>query len=85
MMSEKIEGAPPSSKLVYKVLEQHGALTQKQIAEESILPTRTVRDALERLRDRNIVSKEIYIPDARQRTYRITGKICEKEQTPVQG
>lgn len=83
-MSEILETTPPSSKLVYKVLEYNGALTQKQIAEKTRLPSRTVRDALDRLRDRNIVTQEIYIPDARQNTYQLTGRICEKDQMPTQ-
>lgn len=83
-MTDKLADTPPSAKLVYKVLEHNGALTQKQIAEESLLPTRTVRDALDRLGDRDIVAKEIYIPDARQNTYRITGDECESAQPMAQ-
>lgn len=67
-----IETAPPSAKLVFKVLEYNGALTQKEIVDRSMLSQRTVRDALTRLRDLGVVSKEVYIPDARQNLYKLT-------------
>lgn len=83
-MSEtlSIENAPPSAKLVYKVLEYNGALTQKEIVDRSMLSQRTVRDALTRLRDIGVVSKEVYIPDARQNLYKLTTP--NQEETPKQ-
>lgn len=63
---------PPSAKLVLKVLEYHDELTQKEIVERTRLSQRTVRDALERLEDRDVVEKGIYVPDARQNLYRLT-------------
>lgn len=83
MMTERLEAVPPSAKLVYLVLDYNGVLTQQQITEKSRLPKRTVRDALDRLGERDIVSKERYIPDARQNTHRITGRICEENQAAV--
>lgn len=68
----KIEDAPPSAKLVYKVLQYNGGLTQKEIVQRSMLSQRTVRDALARLRDINIVTEDVYIPDARQSLYKLT-------------
>ena len=65
----QVRDLPPSAKLVLKVLEYNGGLTQKEIVDKSRLSQRTVRDALERLQDRNIVDKNIYIPDARQNLY----------------
>lgn len=67
-----IEDLPPSAKLVYKVLEYNGPLTQKQIVEASMLSQRTVRDALGRLEDVGVVSEDVYIPDARQNLYELT-------------
>ena len=64
---------PPSSKLVYKVLEHDGPLTQRQLADHSLLPARTVRYALDRLRDEDIVEERLYIQDARKRLYRLAG------------
>ena len=68
---EEIEDLPPSAKLVFKVLEYDGPLTQKQIVEESMLSARTVRYALERLGEIGIVDEDIYFADARQSLYRI--------------
>jgi len=48
---EDITDLPPSAKLVFKVLEYKGPLTQKGIVEESMLSARTVRYALERLEE----------------------------------
>jgi DNA-binding MarR family transcriptional regulator len=69
---ETLRDLPPSSKLVLKVLEYNGGLTQKQIVEHSRLSQRTVRDALDRLAEAGVVEKDIYIPDARQNLYRLT-------------
>lgn len=79
-MSERtIADVPPSAKLVFKVLEYNGPLTQKQIVERSMLSQRTVRDALARLREIDIVSEEVYIPDARQNLYELT--VAEESPT----
>lgn len=69
-----IEDVPPSAKLVYTVLEHRGPMTQKELVERSMLAPRTVRDALGRLTDLGVVSEGIYIRDARQRLYALTGK-----------
>ena len=69
MTTHPIQDVPPSAKLVYKVLEYNGGLTQKQIVEKSMLSQRTVRDALSRLREIDVVSEDVYIPDARQNLY----------------
>ncbi|MFB6071468.1 MAG: MarR family transcriptional regulator [Halobacterium sp.] len=69
---ELVQDLPPSAKLVLKVLEYNGGLTQKQIVENSRLSQRTVRDALDRLQDAGVVEKDIYIPDARQNLYRLS-------------
>jgi DNA-binding MarR family transcriptional regulator len=63
---------PPSAKLVYKVLEYNGAMTQKKIVEESMLSARTVRYALERLEGIDLVSEDVYFADARQNLYELT-------------
>lgn len=67
--NEDVEDLAPSAKLVYKVLEHNGQLTQKQIAEESLLPDRTVRHALSELESVDAVEERIYFADARQRLY----------------
>ncbi|RQG89081.1 MarR family transcriptional regulator [Natrarchaeobius halalkaliphilus] len=73
---EEIEDLPPSAKLVFKVLEYDGPLTQKQIVEESMLSARTVRYALERLGEIGIVDEDIYFADARQSLYRLTEPVA---------
>ena len=67
--TEEIRDLPPSAKLVAKVLEYNDTLTQSQIAEESLLPDRTVRYALNRLDDEDIVSSRFSFSDARKRLY----------------
>lgn len=73
-MSEErpITDAPPSAKLVYKVLQYNGSLTQKGIVEKSMLSQRTVRDAIDRLEELGIIRESVYIPDARQSLYELT-------------
>ncbi|UGV41846.1 winged helix-turn-helix domain-containing protein [Methanococcoides orientis] len=68
-MRKTIEALPPSAKLVYKVLEYGGLLTQKEIAEQSYLPPRTIRYALGRLKDENFLQERFYFKDARQSLY----------------
>ncbi|MFW5964531.1 MAG: ArsR family transcriptional regulator [Natronomonas sp.] len=72
---EDLEDLPPSAKLVYKVLEYNGPMTQKGIVEESMLSARTVRYALERLEDIEIVSEDVYFADARQNLYEIQAPV----------
>ena len=67
-----LESLPPSAKLVYKTLEYEGPLTQGQLADESLLPPRTVRYALTSLQDADAVEEELYIQDARKRLYSLS-------------
>jgi len=69
---EGITDLPPSAKLVYKVLEYDGPLTQKGIVEESMLSARTVRYALERLDEVGVVEEDVYFADARQNLYELS-------------
>lgn len=66
---EALSDLPPSAKLVYKVLEYRGPMTQQAIAEETMLSSRTVRYAKNRLLEVDAITKEIYFADARQRLY----------------
>ncbi|MFB6108028.1 MAG: MarR family transcriptional regulator [Haloplanus sp.] len=68
---ERLDDLPPSAKLVFKVLEYNGSLTQKGIVEESMLSARTVRYALERLEDLGVVDEDVYFADARQNLYQL--------------
>ena len=76
---ECLDDLPPSAKLVFKVLEYNGSLTQKGIVQESMLSARTVRYALERLEDIGIVDEDVYFADARQNLYELTATQAEAE------
>lgn len=60
---------PPSAKLVAKVLEYDGPLTQQELAEETLLPTRTVRYAVSQLDEIGVVQSRFSFTDARKRVY----------------
>lgn len=70
---DRLLDLPPSAKLVYKTLIYEGPLTQGGLAEETWLSRRTLRHALEALHDAELVTEEVYIPDARKRLYRLAG------------
>ncbi|SDM13878.1 Winged helix-turn-helix DNA-binding [Halogranum gelatinilyticum] len=63
---------PPSAKLVAKVLDYNDTLTQSQLAEETLLPPRTVRYALTRLEDEGVVDSRFSFSDARKRLYTLS-------------
>lgn len=67
--TKKIERLSPSVKLVFKVLEYKGLMTQKELVAESYLPPRTVRYALNRLKKEGILEERLYYKDARQSLY----------------
>lgn len=79
---DEIADLPPSAKLVFKVLEYNGSLTQKQIVNESMLSARTVRYALERLQNIEIVDEDIYFADARQNLYTLDGETIVADGAP---
>ena len=66
-----VRDLPPSAKLVAKVLDHEDALTQTQLAEETLLPPRTVRYAVSRLEDAGAVESQFSFTDARNRIYRL--------------
>ena len=66
---EAVAELPPSAKLVAKVLEHNERLTQSQLAEETMLPPRTVRYALTRLEEIDAVDSRFSFTDARKRVY----------------
>ncbi|PSQ28122.1 ArsR family transcriptional regulator [Halobacteriales archaeon QS_9_68_17] len=66
---DDVRDLPPSAKLVAKVLEYNDTLTQSQLAEETLLPPRTVRYALTRLEDEEVVDSRFSFSDARKRLY----------------
>ncbi|ADE03630.1 MULTISPECIES: winged helix-turn-helix domain-containing protein [Haloferax] len=66
---ERLRELPPSAKLVAKVLESDAPLSQGQLAEESLLPDRTVRYALNRLEESDLVGSRYSFKDARKQVY----------------
>ncbi|GGL32430.1 MarR family transcriptional regulator [Halarchaeum sp. CBA1220] len=66
---ERLRELPPSAKLVAKVLETDAPLSQGQLAEESLLPDRTVRYALNRLDEADLVDSRYSFRDARKQVY----------------
>ncbi|WP_299264101.1 MarR family transcriptional regulator [Halorientalis sp.] len=66
---ERLRELPPSAKLVAKVLEGDAPLSQGQLAEESLLPDRTVRYALNRLEESDLVGSRYSFRDARKQVY----------------
>jgi len=68
---EERETLPPSAKLVLKVLEYEGPMTQKEIAEKTLLPRRTVRNALKILLQKELIVKRAMLRDTRLSIYHI--------------
>ncbi|MBX0321907.1 winged helix-turn-helix domain-containing protein [Halomicroarcula sp. F13] len=69
---ERLRELPPSAKLVAKVLEDDAPLSQGQLAESSLLPDRTVRYALNRLEESELVESRYSFTDARKQVYFLT-------------
>ncbi|MFC3957354.1 ArsR family transcriptional regulator [Halovivax cerinus] len=66
---DRLRDLPPSAKLVAKVLETDQPLAQGQLVERSLLPDRTVRYALNRLDDVDLVDSRYSFEDARKQVY----------------
>ncbi|MFP9193659.1 MarR family transcriptional regulator [Natrialbaceae archaeon A-CW1-1] len=67
-----LEELPPSAKLVYKVLEYEGPMTQSEIATESRLCSRTVRYAVTKLEAADCIDSRASLRDARRSIYRVS-------------
>ena len=68
-MWNAVRDLPPSEKLIAKVLEYNGTLTQSELVDKSRLSPRTVRHALTELDEAGVVDSEISLADARQQLY----------------
>ncbi|MWG35459.1 MarR family transcriptional regulator [Halomarina oriensis] len=66
---DRLQELPPSAKLVAKVLEGEAPLSQGELASESLLPDRTVRYALNRLAEADLVESRYSFRDARKQVY----------------
>src|SRR3989304_243462 len=71
-MQENLEipsSAPPSAKFLFRLLEDEGPLTERQLILESGLPERGVRDALSFLLKANLVRRTPSLRDAREAVF----------------
>jgi DNA-binding GntR family transcriptional regulator len=66
---DRLRELPPSAKLVAKVLEADELLSQSELAEETLLPDRTVRYALNRLEESGLLESRYSFHDARKQVY----------------
>lgn len=66
---ERLNDLSPSAKFVYSVLRDGDSLTQDEIAERTLLPIRTVRYALSKLEQADLVEKQPSTQDARSNHY----------------
>jgi len=63
---------------VLTVLAHEGSLTQSRLAEETMLPARTVRYALQQLEEHDLVDSQISFADARQHVYSLNDDLFPK-------
>lgn len=66
----------PATKLVFKILQLNGWMTQGEIVKETYLPVRTVKYALRNLREKAVIQEKPNFDDLRMKFYRFRGKIC---------
>jgi len=67
-----VDELPPSAKLVYYALRDHGPSTQQELLQATALARQTLRYALDQLQEADAVTSELKYNDARQRLYRPT-------------
>lgn len=68
---DAIHDQPPSAKLVAKSLELDEPLTQGELMEETLLARRTVRFALTRLEEQDVLHTQRSIVDGRKKQYKL--------------
>ncbi|WP_226040864.1 MarR family winged helix-turn-helix transcriptional regulator [Natrinema sp. DC36] len=71
---QKLKDLPPTAKLVYKILEYEGKLTQQELCEETFLAQRTVYNALRDLEEIGAIDSYPNPEDLRQTMYFICSK-----------
>lgn len=72
---------PPSSKTVLAILDAGGAMTHKDLVEKTHLAPRTVRYALKKLKERQLIIEKFNFRDARQIIYQQKTAQSSKPQT----
>jgi len=71
IQNDDVVDLPPSCKLVYLVLQEDGAVTLSELIDKTTLPNRTVRRAISRLVDRDLVERRPFVGDARQELFEL--------------
>lgn len=71
-LAKDLLNMPPSLKLLLKTLEYEGAMTNKELILKTLLPSRTVRLALQQLLSKGYIKRKISLRDSRQRIYEIS-------------
>ncbi len=64
----------PATKLVLKVLQLNGWMTQEEIINETYLPPRTVKYAIKNLREDHRLQERLDPDDLRRKYYRFNGQ-----------
>ncbi len=67
--TDKLRDLPASAKLIYRILQDEGSMTQKDLINASLLPERTARYALNTLLKKGIITSQPHFSDARQTVY----------------
>lgn len=70
-LAEELLKIPPSAKLILKTLEYEGPLTHRELVRKTMLPERTIRQALAILIGKGMVKRKPLLRDARRRIYYI--------------
>jgi predicted ArsR family transcriptional regulator len=65
-----------SSELILNVLNSHGKLSQKEIANRIKIPGRTIRYNLKQLIDRGLVRESLVWQDLRQKQFERGDELC---------
>ena len=72
---------PPSSRAVLNLLDEGGAMTHKEIVRKSKLAPRTVRYALKKLKENQLIIEKFNFRDARQIIYQNRAEQTQKPQS----
>ena len=62
----RCQRSSPSAKLIAKVLEYNGTLTQSELVDKSRLSPRTVRHGLQKLEEADVTVSEVSLADTPQ-------------------
>jgi DNA-binding MarR family transcriptional regulator len=70
MTFARVTQLSPSTKLVLKILQLNGWMTQREIIGETTLPPRTVKYAIKKLKEQKIVREKPDLNDMRSKYYK---------------